>query len=176
MASVRQDINVGLIAFIGLVGSMVLLIVVVGVQAWFGYETDAIREARYASGLNLDWIRLRDEQYANLGDPVGNGTIYASASGELEGSGYRWTSEAKETAVMPIHAAMAAFVAQHGGSEVSAEAMREIDRERYVHLVIDAFQDPNAYLPSDAVRDERQQPQQEQQNAGNGQTDAGEGQ
>lgn len=190
MASVKQDINVGLIAFIGLVGSMLLLILVLGVQAWFAYETDAIRELRYESDQNLDWMRLRDEQYTNLGDTVGNSTIYAEP-GNIEGDGYRWTSERRDAAAMPIHAAMAAVVAQNGGPEVSAEAMRKIDRENYVHLVNDAFLDPHSYVASEAVRDERQQeplPQQQRQmmppgqetepqagQHGGGQTAAGEG-
>ena len=154
MASVKQDINVGLVAFIGAVGALVLLIVVLGVQAWYGYETDAIRAERYDTDQNVDWQKRRDEQYANLGDTVGNGTIYAHAptptptptAGEGVSGGYRWTSEARDTAIIPIHAAMAAYVEQNGGPAIDAEAMRALDRGLYVHLSNDAFADPQSYV------------------------------
>jgi len=62
MASVKQDINMGLVFFVGIVGSLVLYISVVGTVAWFNYEREAVIESRYAADQNVDWIELKDEQ------------------------------------------------------------------------------------------------------------------
>ena len=160
MSSTKQDVNVGLVAFIGVVGAMVLLILALGVQAWFGYETDVIRQDRLDAADNVDWLRLKAEQYANIGDPVGNDTIYADEVtnpsryvydaevgrqdyllGQGDFSGYRFTSDDRDQLAVPIHAAMAAVVAQRGGPKVTAEQMQEIDRE-YVTLVNEAYESP----------------------------------
>lgn len=130
--AVRQDINVGLLAFVGIVGTMLLAICVWGLEGWYAYEVDLLNTVRYESDQNLGWSTMRDEQYANIGDPVGNDTIYAAAdAGEaaLGGSdGFRFISREREAAAIPIHAAMAEMVRQHGGTEVSIQEMREADR------------------------------------------------
>jgi hypothetical protein len=158
MSTTKQDVNVGLVAFIGIVGSMVLLILVVGVQAWFAYEKDVITYNRYDTSDNLDLERLKAEQYANIGDPIGNDTIYADEVVEPKrfrldevpvdyrlgvGSfrGYRFTGEDRQQLVVPIHLAMAAVVAERGGPLVSVEDMRAIDGE-YVTLVNESYASP----------------------------------
>ena len=131
MASVKQDINIGLIFFVGIVGSIVLYISIVGTTAWFHYEREQIVEARYAADKNRDWINMRDEQYANIGDDVGNATIYAAADDVAVASdslsGWRYTSEQRDRLVMPIHEAMARMVNDAGGS-TTATAMMAADR------------------------------------------------
>ncbi len=149
MSSFRQDINVGMLVFVGLVGSLVLLIMVLGVQAWFAYETDVILTQRYAIDQNDPLLELKGEQLANIGDPVGNGVVYGSALlddvGELpETAGYRYADDARSQAVMPIHAAMAAFVNAHGGN-ATAEQMLAMDKA-YVHLTNEAYADPQSFV------------------------------
>jgi hypothetical protein len=162
MASVRQDVNVPLVAFVGIVSSMVLLILVLGVHAWFGYEQDLVLSERYAADRNVDWIALKAEQYANIGDDVGNDTIYGDEvpaptrfyNADDQGfrtyadfnfaAGYRYAGEDRSTVVVPIHVAMAEFVRQHGG-EVTADEMKVIDNN-YVRLKNDAYADPQAYV------------------------------
>ena len=145
--AVKQDINVGLVAFVGVVGAMLLLIIVWGVQAWYAYEVDAINEQRNDSDQNVGWIDHKAEQYANIGDPVGNATIYASGMtaderGKLPADyGYRYFSDKKDVAAVPIHAAMAEVVRENGGGEVSAERMREVDYKMPVKIVNDAYLD-----------------------------------
>ena len=151
MASVRQDIDVGLVAFVGIVSAMVLLIAVVGVQAWFAYETDKVLAERYEHDRNLDWIALKNEQYANIGDAVGNATIYADNEGvELPGvaGGYRFADEAKTTLVVPIHVAMAALAREHGQA-VDPAAVAAMDAREYVHLKNTAYADPESYVEGD---------------------------
>jgi hypothetical protein len=149
MAAIRQDINVGLIAFVGVVSSMILLITVVGVQAWFAFETDRVLEERYAHDRNVDWIALKQEQYDNIGDPVGNGTIYAAheqADVEIDPlSTWRFADESRTKLVAPIHVAMAEL-ARRNGHDVSVAEMIEIDRDHYVHLVNNAYRDPQSYV------------------------------
>ena len=129
-----------MIAFIGLVGAMLLLIAVWGVEGWFAYEVAVLDERQFDDGRDeSDWVRLRDEQYANLGDPVGNGTIYAAArEAAAAGGGYRYATEARDVLVIPIHEAMARVANQFGGGQVTAEQMRQLDAAP-VHLVNEAY-------------------------------------
>lgn len=149
MSSFRQDINVGLLVFIGVVGALVLLIMVLGVQAWFAYETDVILTQRYAADQNTTLAEHKAEQLENIGDPLGNGIVYGAADGEMVSDGYRYADEEKTVAVIPIHAAMAAIVNQNGG-DTTAEAMRAADGA-YVHLTNDAFADPQSYVETEAA-------------------------
>ncbi len=160
MASVRQDINVGLVAFIGTVGSLVLLIIILGVQGWYDYEVDVIRKARFAQDENIDWNRQKAEQYANIGDVVGNTTIYAAPIGQptafASAGGYRWADEGKTVAVIPIHAAMAAIVQQNGGEATTAQVIAA--DHVFVTLINDAYRDPQSYveqIPSTQPADEQ---------------------
>ncbi len=168
MTSFRQDVNVGLVAFVGVVGAMILLISALGVQAWFGYETDLILQERYATDDNEDWRRLKSEQYANIGDRVGNDTIYAASTAfpttfnrpgdnnrlergveyPVNYNGYRFIDDERSTLAVPIHDAMAAIVAARGGPAISAEEMAELDRGSnfYVHLKNEVFRDPQSYV------------------------------
>ncbi len=179
MSSTRQDVNVGLVAFTGVVGTMVLFIIVLGVQAWFAYETDLIINARYSADDNVDWRRLKSEQYANIGDTVGNDTIYAGqtagptrfavdlgnnqserrdyVAGSDAALGYRFTGEERDQLVVPIHLAMAAFIKQRGGGEISAQEMAALDQGKnyYVHLTNNTYRDPSTYVdlaPSPTTR------------------------
>ena len=89
--AVRQDINVGLLGFVGIVGTMLLAISIWGLEAWYAYEVDLLRQVRFQENRNLTWTHIRDEQYANIGDTVGNATVYAAAEagGEAMGWGCR---------------------------------------------------------------------------------------
>lgn len=140
--AVRQDIDVGLLVFVGLVGVMLLLISVWGVEAWYAHEVDLLSTVRYDTDRNVDWDKMRDEQYANIGDPIGNATIFAAAGGAddmLGGSaGYRFASRQRDVAVIPIHAAMAQIIRQYGNQEVSVDELRRMDRAP-VAIVNDAF-------------------------------------
>ncbi len=128
--AVRQDINVGLLAFVGLVGSMLLLIIFWGVEGWFAYEVDVLTASRYEIDRNQQWLDRRDEQYANIGDIVGNASVYSVAEvGELPAGGYRFPTRERNVAVIPIHAAMAHLVSELTGEQVTAEQMRALDTQ-----------------------------------------------
>ena len=157
--AVKQDVNVGLVAFIGVVGAMLLLIIVWGVQAWYAFEVDSINQSRYESDRNVSWIDHKTEQYANIGDPVGNATIYAAALTADEraklpaGYGYRYLDAKETVAAIPIHAAMAEVIRENGGGNVGVEEMRKIDHDKYVQIVNEAYAGyttPTQFEPQDA--------------------------
>ncbi len=150
--AVRQDINVGLIAFVGLVGSILLLIAVWGTQGWFAYEVQLLNQKRFETDRNLDWLALRNEQYANIGDDVGNTTIFAVA--EEPTMSYRFLSEKRDVAGIPIHEAMARLASQHGGSQFTADQMRAADRE-HATIVNEVYKD---YMTPGLVTVERAAP------------------
>ena len=157
--AVKQDVNVGLVAFVGVVGAMLLLIIVWGVQAWYAFEVDSINQERYEADKNVTWIDHKVEQYANIGDPVGNATIYAAGMSQEEraklpaGFGYRYVDAKKDVAAIPIHAAMAEVIRENGGGEVSVEKMLKIDHDKTVQIVNDAYAGyttPTQFEPRDA--------------------------
>lgn len=157
--AVRQDINVGLLAFVGIVGTMLLAIIVWGLEGWYAYEVDLLNTVRYEADQNLGWIEMREEQYANIGDAIGNTTIYASAFGDaaLGGTGgYRFSSQQRDTAVIPIHEAMAQIVQQLGGASVTAEQIREADRVHaaIVNELYGDYMTPTEAEPQDAPHPE----------------------
>ena len=146
--AVKQDVNVGLIAFVGLVGSMILLITVWGVQAWYAYEVDVLNTERYEADQNVEWIDHKLEQYANIGDPVGNDTIYADGALRDEevlggegaarlAEGYRFYTDRRDLAAIPIHEAMA-IVARENGHAATAEQMMDVDT-RLAKIVNEAY-------------------------------------
>ena len=134
--AVRQDIDVGLLSFVGIVGAMLLAIIIWGVEAWYAYEVDLISQVRYQDDRNFAWTQRRDEQYANIGDPLGNATIYsaAEAGGEALGAaqGYRYPTRERNVAVVPIHVAMAQIVNQLGKQQVTAADLLEADKKPVV--------------------------------------------
>ena len=148
--AVKQDIQVGLIAVVGTISAMLLLISIWGVEGWYAYEMGVLDEQRFEEGRNLEWMTLRDEQYRNLGDTVGNGTIYAGTGmTELPGGGYRYISESRDAAAIPIHEAMARLVRESGGGDVTGDQMRQIDREpiRTANEAFQAYMVPTAFVP-----------------------------
>ena len=126
----KQDINVGIIAFTGLVGAILLLIIIWGVEAWYYYEVDLITERHNIENQNVPLNTLKAEHYLNLGDNVGNETIYASqlVGGAAVDPEYRWADESRQVAIIPIHEAMARVAQAVSGQEVTAEQVREADR------------------------------------------------
>ena len=126
--AVKQDINVGMVAFTGLVGAMLLLIIIWGVQGWYAYEVDLLRQRRNTIDDNVDWNRLKVEQYVNLADPVGNDTIFAAeVPGVDAAEGFRWVDDSKQAAAIPIHVAMAEIARRNGVDDASAERMKQAD-------------------------------------------------
>lgn len=155
--AVKQEINVGLVAFIGVIGGMLLLISVWGVEAWYAYEVDLLSEERYDADRNIEWLDLKAEQYANIGDRVGNSTIYAAGPDPREGElppawGYRYQGDDQQSAAVPIHLAMARIIAEYGNASVTAEEMQQVDRT-HAAVVNEAYADfmtPTEYEPQDA--------------------------
>lgn len=140
----KQDIDVGIIAFTGFVGALLLLIIIWGVEGWYHYEVDLLLE-KHNVNQNMPLSGLKQEHYRNLGDDVGNDIVYASEVADLgdataPGFGYRWTDNSRQTAAIPIHEAMARVVQQAGGQEVTAQQMREVDRQ-FVRTINNAYAD-----------------------------------
>lgn len=140
--AVRQDIDVGLLGFVGIVGAMLLAIIIWGVEAWYSYEVDLISQVRYQDDRNFAWSDRRDEQYANIGDPIGNTTVYAVSETGAQAlgtaQGYRYPTRERDVVVVPIHVAMAQIANQFGKQQVTAADMLEAD-EKPVTIVNKAF-------------------------------------
>jgi len=92
----------------------------------------------------------------NIGDPLGNATIYAAPPESNPAAdsplfGYRYFSDEKTSAAIPIHVAMAQLVAEEGGAS-STEQMMAADLD-VAKTVNDAYASPFVEAePTDANR------------------------
>jgi cytochrome c2 len=93
--SIRQDVNAPVIWTVGIVSGLLLLVAIVGLQAWF-YAAERDEIARKWEQAGNPWLdNLRREQRRNL-------------------TARRWVDVEKQIVTMPIDRA-AAYVAAHGG-------------------------------------------------------------
>jgi len=93
--SIRQEVNAPVIWTVGIVSGLLLLVVVVGMQAWF-YAAERDEIPRKWERARNPWLdNLRREQTRNL-------------------TTRRWVDVEKQIVTMPIDRA-AAYVAAHGG-------------------------------------------------------------
>lgn len=93
--SIRQEVNAPVIWTVGIVAGLLLLVVIVGLQAWF-YAAERDEIARKWEQAGNPWLdNLRREQSRNL-------------------TTRRWVDVEKQIVTMPIDRA-AAYVAAHGG-------------------------------------------------------------
>ena len=110
MATMKQGINTPLVAVVGLIAGLLFVIVILGVQGWYAWQTDKIRAATYEGARDRDLARITAEQTENL-KRVG------------------YTSDARDAVALPIDAAMARWLEANGqpGTEGTEPAEGEPD-------------------------------------------------
>jgi hypothetical protein len=95
MAAIKQEANAPLIITVGVVSAMMVLIVMIGIHAWFIKEERDEIEAKWEMNKNAALVNLRTGQEQRL-------------------SNYAWTDKEKQTVAIPIDEAVKNFV-QRGG-------------------------------------------------------------
>lgn len=91
----KEDVNSALIITIGAVAGFLVLVIAIGLQAWFMSEEQAELDQKYSSAVNYELAELRSQQQANL-------------------STYRWIDRRKQVAAIPIDDAMTLLIRNHG--------------------------------------------------------------
>ncbi|HVT89226.1 MAG TPA: hypothetical protein VHD56_10270 [Tepidisphaeraceae bacterium] len=89
----NQDENSSFIITVGAVSGFLVIVIAIGLQAWFMSEQQSELESLYDKSVNVDLQDLKDKQRANL-------------------TTYRWIDKEKGIAAMPIDQAMKLLVAQ----------------------------------------------------------------
>ena len=87
----KQNFNVTLLVALGSVSSVLVLVMVIGVQAWFYSEQQRELEDKRAGHFDRSLMQLRTEQDERLHT-------------------YRWIDESQQIAAIPIDRAMALTV------------------------------------------------------------------
>lgn len=87
MAAMKQGINVSVVSIVGLVGVLIMVNLVLGVQAWYNWSTDRLMADRNQNGRDRDLRMLSEEQIGNV-------------------SQVRFTDDSKQTVALPIATAM----------------------------------------------------------------------
>jgi hypothetical protein len=91
----KEDVNSPLILTIGAISGLLVLVCVIGLQAWFMSEEQRELEDKYASAVNYGLKDLRTAQSAHL-------------------QGYRWLNAQKTVAAIPIDEAMKLLIENKG--------------------------------------------------------------
>lgn len=92
----RQDVNIPLILTVGVVSVLLLVVVILGAQAWFAYQRELERQRKWAAAPVIrEMVTLQDlrsQQLASLGK-------------------YAWADQQKQTVVIPIEQAISVVAA-----------------------------------------------------------------
>jgi hypothetical protein len=91
----RQEANAPLLAVIGIVSALLLIVIVIGIQAWFMSEQSAEIERKFGDAQATSLVNLKTEQQHNL------------ETG-------RWVDRKKGIVQIPIEQAMELIVKDHG--------------------------------------------------------------
>ncbi|MDP9173044.1 MAG: hypothetical protein M3O30_04155 [Planctomycetota bacterium] len=90
----KQEVNIPLVLTIGVVSAIVLIVAIVGTQAWYDNDVAAEFAAKSDQYPNTALNDLKGGQKANI-------------------SAYRWIDEKNQVVAIPIEAAMQVIVDTH---------------------------------------------------------------
>jgi hypothetical protein len=91
----KEDVNSPLILTIGAISGFLVIVCVIGLQAWFMSEEQRELDGKYATAVNYRLTELRSEQQAHL-------------------QGYRWIDPQNRVAAIPIDEAMKLLIENKG--------------------------------------------------------------
>lgn len=96
MASTKEDINSALILTIGAISAVLVIVVVIGLQAWYLFEEGRETDEKYANAVNTRLVEHRAKEQTNI-------------------TTYRWLEGKKnQQAAIPINVAMELTIANKG--------------------------------------------------------------
>ena len=91
----REDVDSQLILTIGAVSGFMVIVAVIGLQAWYMSEERRELEQKYSNAANPQLVELRKAEQANL-------------------TKYRWIDKDKQVAAVPIDEAMKLLIQNKG--------------------------------------------------------------
>jgi hypothetical protein len=94
-ADFQDDTNSPLIITIGAMSGFLVIVAVIGLQAWFMREEQEELNEKYAGSVNYQLTALRHDQQANI-------------------SSYRWIDREKQIAAVPVDEAMKLLIQNNG--------------------------------------------------------------
>ncbi|MFA9477584.1 hypothetical protein ACERK3_04670 [Phycisphaerales bacterium AB-hyl4] len=90
-----QDVNVPLILTIGVISSILLIVIVVGIQAWFHFEAMQERERKVYEVHDRELVELNTRQRNRM-------------------ETYRWVDDEQQRAAVPIDQGIEMYLQRHG--------------------------------------------------------------
>jgi len=91
----KEDVDSQLIITIGAVSGFLLIVLAIGLQAWFASEEDTEFAAKSATSKNYQLAELHDQQQANI-------------------TTYRWIDRDKQVVAIPIEEAERMLIQNNG--------------------------------------------------------------
>jgi hypothetical protein len=109
LAAIKQEVNVPLVVTIGVVSGILLLVVVIGVQAWYQSEEQSEMAAKEKDFPNIALMDLKTTQAAAINT-------------------WRWIDQKKGVIAMPIEQAMQEMVRTQGNFPSTQPSSGEAQR------------------------------------------------
>jgi hypothetical protein len=91
----KEDVNSQLIITIGAMSGFMVIVVVIGLQAWFMSEEKREMDEKYADAQNPELVELRKEEHTKI-------------------STYRWIDKDRKIAAIPVDDAMTMLIQNKG--------------------------------------------------------------
>jgi hypothetical protein len=91
----NEGSNAQVILTIGAVSGFTVIVLAIGIQAWFLSEEKSEMESKYADAVNMQLVELRTRQHANI-------------------SNYRWIDKPNQVAAIPVGEAMRVLIESQG--------------------------------------------------------------
>lgn len=97
--AMKNDVDVPLVITIGAVSVILLVVIIIGTQAWFMSEEREERAALWEEAPNVAVINLLNRQRERI-------------------NSYRWEDRQKQTVAIPVSEAMRIMAEKHGDVQV----------------------------------------------------------
>lgn len=91
----KEDVNSPLILTIGAISGFLVIVVAIGIQAWYLSEEQTEIELKSAAAVNYQLVDLNTRQQTNINT-------------------YRWIDQSRQTAAIPIDQAMNLLIQNNG--------------------------------------------------------------
>jgi hypothetical protein len=64
--AIKQEVNAPLIVTVGIISTLLLVVIIIGLQAWFTYEERLEIQSKWTQSKNVQLERILEEQRARL--------------------------------------------------------------------------------------------------------------
>lgn len=91
----KDDTQSQLLLTIGAISGLVVIVLVIGIQAWFMSEEQSEAQLKFGQAVHMQLVQTREKETANI-------------------NSYRWIDKDKQVAAIPVEQAMKVLIENKG--------------------------------------------------------------